>query len=108
MESLTQSLFHASIPASLAKIVRVFAGGNLASITKTFFVCREFWDSLLQKVTSTLDEEFTPLSKRSSHPTSLFCRIPLGDTLPQLRWSDYIAELEKKAPRDTSVDSVQK
>ena len=98
VESLTQSPFRATIPTSLTKIVRVFAGGSLASITKAIFAYRELWDSLLQKVTSTLDEEFTQLSKRSSHPTSLFCRIPLADTLPQLRWSDYVAELEKKAP----------
>ena len=97
METPSRPSFHAKLDPSFSRIGRALAGGNLASISRAVFACEGLWDAVLRKVTATLDAELIQLSKRNTHPPSLFRHIPI-DALPQFRWCDCIAELKVKAP----------
>ena len=84
--------FHKKLDASLMRVGRALAGGNLQAITKAVFNHDGLKELAIHKVTDAINAEITELCKRSANPPSLFRQIPT-EKLSNFRWSECIAEL---------------
>ena len=89
--------FHTQLDASLTRVGRALAGGNLQAIAKAVFSSDGLREQLLQKFTDALNNEVTELCKKRTNPPSLFRRIPI-EKVSDFKWCDCIAELKLKAP----------
>ena len=89
--------FQAKLDASLTRVGRALAGGDLQAIAKAVFSTDGLRQQLLQKFTVTLNTEITELCRKRANPPSLFRQIPF-EKLSAFRWCDCIAELKLKAP----------
>ena len=89
--------FNQKLDASLMRVGRALAGGNLQAITKAVFNHDGLKELAICKVTDAINAEITELCEKSANPPSLFRRIPT-EKLSNFRWSECIAELRLKAP----------
>ena len=89
--------FQAKLGASLTRVGRALAGGDLQTIAKAVvFSTDGLRQQLLENFTVTLNTEITELCRKTVNPPSLFCHIPL-EKLSDFKWCDCVAELKTKA-----------